>query len=289
MRSLENDLRQGSVLYGNATLSCLLDRHTHRRLGVNTGFGGSANTRTQQVEGLQESLVAMLQCGTIYPSRESKISYAVNGAGQTSLSSFQRMRRGLLLEDPISTNCMPESWTRAAILIRINTLMRGASSVRPVIVYRLVDLLEYNIIPRIPIHGSISASGDLSPSSYLAGCIQGKSNISVLSGKERQMMPADVAMAEVKLDPVPFAAKEGLAIVNGTAFSAGVGALAIHDACGLVTLAQVLTAMSVEALGGSSESFHPYFAAVRAHPGQVRFPNAKIQALSFVGLTRFTL
>lgn len=102
-------------------------------------------------------------------------------------------------------------------------------------------------------------------------------------------MPADVAMAEVKLDPVLFAAKEGLAVVNGTAFSAGVGALAIHDACGLVTLAQVLSPMSVEALRGSSESFHPYFAAVRAHPGQVRFPIPNTQAFSFVDLAKGTL
>lgn len=83
-------------------------------------------------------------------------------------------------------------------------------------------------------------------------------------------MPADVAMAEAKLNPVSLAAKEGLAIVNGTAFSSGVGALVMHDACGLGALAQVLSAMSVETLSGSAESFHPYFAAVRAHLGQVR-------------------
>lgn len=89
-------------------------------------------------------------------------------------------------------------------------------------------------------------------------------------GQDRRLTTADVAFAEVGLRPVSLAAKEGLALVNGTAFSSGVGALVMHDACGLCELAQVLTAMSVEALRGTVESFHPFLAAVRAHSGQVK-------------------
>ena len=164
---------------------------------------------------------------------------------------------------------MPESWVRSAILIRVNSLMRGVSSVRPVIVERLIDLLSNNLIPRVPIHGSISASGDLCPLSYIAGSIQGKTNITLLAGQDRQSTTADLAFAEAGLKPVPLAAKEGLALVNGTAFSSGLGMLTISDAIGLCFLAQVATAMSVEALKGAAESFHRFFAAVRSHPGQV--------------------
>lgn len=272
-KSLERDLLEGKIIYGIPELPQGFSRDLNDSVGVNTGFGGSANTRTQQVESLQESLVTMLQCGTIYPSPDSQGSHLVNGHGSHSPSSVELLRRGLPLDDPISASCMPVSWTRAAILIRINSLMRGVSCARPVIASRLVELLNQDIIPRIPVHGTISASGDLSPSSYIAGCIQGKSNISVLAGKERRIMPADVAMAGAGFSPVTLAAKEGLAIVNGTAFSAGISALVMHEAFRLGALTQVLSAMSVEALAGSAESFHPYFAAVCAHPGQVRTPD----------------
>lgn len=197
----------------------------------------------------------------------------MNGDGSHSSGSVELLRRGLPLDDPISASCMPVSWTRAAILIRINSLMRGVSCARPVIASRLAELLNQNIIPRIPVHGSISASGDLGPSSYIAGCIQGKSNISVLAGKERRTMPANVAMARAGLSPVSLAAKEGLAIVNGTAFSTGISALVMDEAFRLGALSQVLSATSVEALTGSAESFHPFFAAMNAHPGQVRTPD----------------
>lgn len=194
----------------------------------------------------------------------------VSEAAGYSLDLVHGLQKGLMVEDSVSTNCMPESWVRSAILIRINSLMRGVSSVRPIIVERLIDLLKNDLIPRVPVHGSISASGDLSPLSYIAGSIQGKRHITVLYGQDRHSTTADVAFAEAGLKPVSLAAKEGIALVNGTAFSSGVSALVMHDVCGLCALAQVLTAMSVEALRGTAESFHPFFAAVRTHPGQVR-------------------
>ena len=234
--------------------------------GVNTGFGGSANTTTDKVKTLQTSLVSMLQCGILYPS--PKTTYpAGNEDGFPNSSSIDCLRLGLLVEDPISINCMPEAWVRAAMLIRINSLLHGASSTRPVIVDRLADLLRCQITPRVPMQGSVSASGDLNPSSYIAGCIQGKCNISVLA--HGRMTTARRAMSDANLNPVVLEAKEGLAIVNGTAFSCGVGALAMHDMLGLTNLCQVLASMSVEALGGTAESFHPLFATVRPHPGQV--------------------
>lgn len=93
------------------------------------------------------------------------------------------------------------------------------------------DLLKHDIIPMIPLRGSISASGDLSPLSYIGGAIQGKPTIRILS--RDQQVYADKAFRTASLEPVVLHAKEGLAIVNGTAISAAVGALALHDTHGL--------------------------------------------------------
>ena len=179
----------------------------------------------------------------------------------------------LPLEDPVVSTCMPEAWVRAAILIRINSLVHGHSAVRPAVVEMLLALLEKDIIPCVPLHGSISASGDLSPLSYIGGVIQGGPNLKVWAGDRqphhRYITTADRALAEACVEPLKLAAKEGLAIVNGTAFSAAVGTLAMHEAHGLAVLSQILTAMGVEALCGTTESFDPFFAKVRPHPGQV--------------------
>ncbi|KAI4199219.1 MAG: hypothetical protein LQ350_004776 [Teloschistes chrysophthalmus] len=165
---------------------------------------------------------------------------------------------------------MPESWARAAIVLRTNSLASGHSGVRPILVESLVELLRQNIIPRIPLRGSISASGDLVPLSYLGGVLEGKHSISVWAGNpsDRQIMSAAQALSQSSLAPIQMGPKEGLAIVNGTAVSTAVGVLAIHDANCIALLSQVLAAMSVEALQGTTESFHPFLDAVRPHPGQ---------------------
>ena len=178
----------------------------------------------------------------------------------------------LPLNDPAAATCMPESWVRASMLIRLNSLASGASGVRLSTIDTLAQLLQKNVVPRIPIRGSISASGDLSPLSYIGGVMQGKPSVTAWIGDRlpgaRHMARADLALAMHSINPVKLGPKEGLAIVNGTAVSAGVGALALHEALFQTGLSQILTAMSVEALSGTDESFDPFFAQVRPHPGQ---------------------
>lgn len=120
----------------------------------------------------------------------------------------------------------------------------------------------------IPTRGSISASGDLSPLSYIAGAIQGKPTIRVLCHGPESMY-ANTSFMDAGLEPVKLQAKEGLAMTNGTSISAAAAVLALHDTHCLAVMAQVLTAMTVEALTGTAESFHPFFSEVRPHPGQV--------------------
>lgn len=227
---------------------------------MNTGFGGTADVRTRQAQELQRVLIRELHYGIVAPS--SRDPKSQGQCGSSISSTAWKVKE----EDSPQWTHLPKTWTRAAIAIRINSLIKGCSSIRPIIVERLLDLLKHDIIPVIPLRGSISASGDLSPLSYIGGAIQGKPTIRIHSDGERF---ADQAFAGAKLEPVILDAKEGLAIVNGTAISAASGALVLEDAHMLTMLAQVLTAMSVEALAGTLESFESFFSEVRPHPGQI--------------------
>jgi phenylalanine ammonia-lyase len=238
--------------------------------GVNTGFGGSADTRTDAVEELQESLLQMLQFGIISEPRPVKVIDSSANQNQDITQYFSQS--ALPLNDPVAATCMPESWVRASMLIRLNSLASGFSGVKKSTAVTLLQLLRKGITPRIPIRGSISASGDLSPLSYIGGVMQGKPALSVWIRDEmgnRRLKRADVALAEHSIQPIKLGAKEGLAVVNGTATSVAVGSLALHEVLGQAALSQVLTAMSVEALCGTDESFDPFFGQVRPHPGQI--------------------
>jgi phenylalanine ammonia-lyase len=213
------------------------------------------------VADLQRALIRELHYGVLPPGTRDHLTTPLE-------LQFSKHRYDLSLDNGTESSFLPWSWSRAAILIRVNSLISGCSAVRPIIVERMQDLLNHDIIPMIPLRGSISASGDLSPLSYICGAIQGKSTIRILS-RDNQHVYADTAFAHDNLQPVVLQAKEGLAVTNGTAVSAAVAALALHDTHGLALIAQILTAMSVEALNGTTESFHPFFAQVRPHPGQV--------------------
>ena len=243
---------------------------------MNTGFGGSADTRTKEMDALQRTLIHELHYGIIVTPPSLKIPnghritdghYTPDASPATLLSA-----NALPSADLFVATAMPEAWARASLLVRCNSLSCGNSGVRPILIEKMVDFLQRDIVPVIPLRGSISASGDLSPLSYIAGALQGSPGVNVWVGDRktgnRQLLPADKALSNLSLSPLHLGPKEGLAIVNGTAVSAGIGALALHDAHYLAVLSQVTTAMSVEALRGNVESFDPFFAAVRPHQGQ---------------------
>jgi phenylalanine ammonia-lyase len=104
----------------------------------------------------------------------------------------------------------------------------------------MADILEKDIVPTIPLRGSISASGALIPLAYVVGTLQGKPSVTVWSGsratRSRRTVAADVALREASLKPLELRPKEGLAIVNGTGVSAGVAALVMHNANDLAVL-----------------------------------------------------
>ena len=166
---------------------------------------------------------------------------------------------------------MPETWVRAAMLIRCKSLLNAHSAVRLEVVELLIAFLNHNLIPLVPLRGSISASGDLQPLGYIAGVLEGNPDLYVWTddGKGgRDLISADAALELLKRRAIVYRPKEALGILNGTAFSAASGALALHASHRLATLAQVLTTMGVEALLGSVGSFSDFFSNVRPHPGQ---------------------
>ncbi|KAF8738483.1 hypothetical protein AX14_011320 [Amanita brunnescens Koide BX004] len=220
--------------------------------GVSTGFGGSADTRTDRPLILGNALLQH-QASGILPSTTEPLE-------------------ALPLLDPLTSTSMPEAWVKGAILIRMNSLIRGHSGVRWELVEKMNELLSANVTPLVPMRGSISASGDLSPLSYIANTLIGNPSIRVFDGPRgsRQVVSSCKGLEAHNITPIALASKEHLGILNGTAFSTSVSALALNDAVHLALLAQVCTAMNTEALKGTRMNYHPFISEVaRPHPGQI--------------------
>lgn len=154
---------------------------------------------------------------------------------------------------------------RASIVVRVNSLLRGHSGIRPAVVDRLVDLLNYDVYPFVPSKGSVGSSGDLAPLSHIMLVLMGEGEV-LVDGKRRASM--DV-LREKGLGTVVLMSKEGLALNNGTSVQTGIGALAVHDALQLAKVFDVAYAMSLEVMMGSVAASDPRVHALRPHPGQI--------------------
>ncbi len=155
-----------------------------------------------------------------------------------------------------------EATVRAMLLVRANTLAKGHSGVRPVVIDTLLELLRAGVYPVIPVQGSLGASGDLAPLAHLALVLIGEGE-AVYKG---QRMPGGEALQLAGIAPLQLLAKEGLALLNGTAFMTALGALTAYRAERLVCLADVAGAMSLEAMRGTAAAFDLRLVAVRPHP-----------------------
>ena len=161
------------------------------------------------------------------------------------------------------------------MLIRCNSLLRGHSGVRVDVIRSICALLEKGMTPVVPLRGSISASGDLCPLSYIPGVLEGNPDIYVridrdndTKGQDAMHLPANEALKTAQIPPIPLQAKEGLGITNGTATSCAAASLAIYQTNQFALLTQLLTAFGTEALLGSAENYHPFISAARPHTGQ---------------------
>lgn len=200
--------------------------------GINTGFGFLADVRisaTQIVE-LQYNLVRSHAAGV-----------------------------GPLLPIPV---------VRGMLLLRACTLSLGHSGVRLFVAERLCQLLNQRISPCVPSRGSVGASGDLAPLAHLTLGLIGEGEVQVGLPGRVQLKTSAQAHDEAGLQPIVLAAKEGLALINGTQCMTAMGMLAVADALDLCTLADVIGAMSLEALLGTPRAFDPRIHAARPQPGQ---------------------
>ena len=203
--------------------------------GLNTGFGDLARVRIDgdKLASLQERLVRSHAAGMGEP--------------------------------------LPAVAVRGMLLLRANTLARGHSGVRPVVVERLLDLLAHDLLPVVPSQGSVGASGDLAPLAHLALPLLGRGRVRLGATARRagEEMDAAEALSRCGLQPLELAPKEGLALINGTQAMTSLLALATLEARRLVRLADLVGALTTDALRGTDAAFDPRLHQLRPHPGQV--------------------
>ena len=155
--------------------------------------------------------------------------------------------------------------TLAVLVARLNSLAQGYSGVRPVLLERLADLINRRILPRIPAEGSVGASGDLTPLSYVAATLIGEREVLF----NDTVQPAAVALKTCGIAPLTLAPKEGLAIMNGTAVMTGLACLAFTRADYLSKLASRITSLVSIGTRGNAGHFDPRLFAVKPHAGQI--------------------
>ncbi len=221
---------QARVARSRAVIDAILkgDRAVY---GVNTGFGALAQKRIAPADGgrLQRNLLLSHACGYGAP--------------------------------------LPRAAVRAALALRLHSMCRGASGVRPELVRWLLKLFASGWLPVVPEKGSVGACGDLAPLAHLALPIIGAGE---LSGPAGERLPAAKALRRLGLAPLALEAKEGLALINGMQISNAIGLAAWARLRTCSQTADVAAALSVEALQGSHQPFQTRVVRLRAHPGALR-------------------
>jgi histidine ammonia-lyase len=207
--------------------------------GVTTGFGGfsSVTIPAKDIERLQENLI---------------ISHTA-GVGEN----------------------LPPFIVKLMMLLRVNALSSGFSGIRLETLQLLIDMINHNIIPVIPAQGSVGASGDLAPLSHLVLAMIGKGKVQIISdltndkASLKKIISSKAALKKFGLAPVKLAAKEGLALINGTQMMTSFGAYICNEAKKIVKLADIAGALSHEALRATDRAFDHRVHKLRPYPGQI--------------------
>jgi len=183
-----------------------------------------------------------------------------------SKADIDELQENLIMSHSVSVGePFSKVQTRAIMLLRANVLAKGFSGIKLQTLQTLIDMINSGVHPIIPRQGSVGASGDLSPLSHLALVLIGKGKAeyqgNVIEGK--------TAMQLAGIKPIKLAAKEGLALNNGTQVMAGLGVLSFLEAENLVKAADLIASMSIDALKGTPRAFDKLVHDLRPHKGQI--------------------
>jgi histidine ammonia-lyase len=201
--------------------------------------------------------------------------FGSNCGTRITAESIAALGAGLLRFHGCGTGpVLPVTAVRAAMLCRIQCLGRGYSGVRLVLLRRLVELLNRGITPVVPAQGSVGASGDLTPMSYVAAALAGEREVFFRG----ERMPSAKALGLVGLPPFEFAVKEPIAMLNGTPIMTGVAILVVDQCRRILAAATRATAMAVHAMAGHEHHLHPALFEAKPFPGQKRVA-AELRAL----------
>lgn len=198
--------------------------------GVNTGFGAFSSVRIsdQDIQELQRNLIRSHSAGVGVPFT-------------------------------------PEE-TRAIMFLRANALANGHSGIRPLVVEKILEFLNHDVIPVIPSQGSVGASGDLAPLSHLALAVIGEGQ--AWSNSDNRAVAVGDLLKSKNIQPLDLKAKEGLSMINGCQVMTAIGLLNAYEARRLLWMTDLAGAMTLEAMQGTRAAFDPLIAKVRPHHGE---------------------
>lgn len=165
-------------------------------------------------------------------------------------------------------NPLPEEDVRAAMLIRMNSHLKGASGIRMSLIERIAVFLNEGATPHVREFSSIGASGDLAPLAFITACLIGLDDAWTVDYRGRTLGAVEL-LRELGLDRETLGPKEGLAMVNGTSVMTGIAANVVHDTRTLLALSFGAHGLLMQGLGATNQSFHPYVHALKPHTGQV--------------------
>ncbi|MEH7342864.1 histidine ammonia-lyase [Bacillus sp. JJ1532] len=243
----------------------------------------------EKVEPSKESMVAVKESHDAVKRivEEEKVIYGITtGFGKFSdVLIDQKDVKDLQLNLIRSHACgvgepFPESVSRAMLLFRANALLKGFSGARPVVIERLLELVNREIHPVIPQQGSLGASGDLAPLSHLALVLVGEGEV-FYKGERR---PALEVLMEEGLEPLTLEAKEGLALINGTQAMTAMGVVAYLEAERLAYQSELIAAVTMEGLNGIIDAFDEKIHLARGYKQQVETARRMREYLSGSGL-----
>ncbi len=202
---------------------------------------------------------------------DEKIVYGITtGFGEFSSVHIKKENAAALQKNLITSHAAgcgelyEHSFVKAAMLLRVNALAKGYSGITLETLSTLVEMINHDVIPDVPVHGSVGSSGDLAPLAHIVLGMLGTGRVKYRG----ESMEAAAALKKAGIKKATLSYKEGLALINGTQMMTGVGAMLVKRSYDLFLASCVIAALSADALNGTPAAFSELISKVRPHSGQ---------------------